>query len=270
MIITEKSNYSIKTVSHALDLLEQFHDKTGELGLVDLCKRLKLNKNCVLRLLATLVLRNYIEQDNVTNKYRLGLNSLRLGQSFIKQTGLLIHAKPVMRDLVKECNETALVAILKDFRIVYLDALETRHTVRVAPRVGAWFPAYCTAAGKAQIAFLSDEEFENSFPEDALKRYTPNTIIDRVELHRHLRKIAMQGYAIEDEEFDIGVRCVAAPIRDYTHRVVGTVSISGPATRLSDVHLEHVLIPLVKYASDKISSNLVGFVKSHSAISAAN
>jgi IclR family transcriptional regulator, KDG regulon repressor len=214
MIKMEKSDYIIKTVSHALDLLEQFHDDIEELGLVELSHRLTLNKSSVLRLLATLVSRNYIDQNKVTYKYRLGLNTLRLGQSFIKRTGLLIHAKPVMKDLVKECNETALVAILKDFRIFYLDALESGHAVRVVPRVGAWLPAYCTAAGKAQIAFLSDEEL------------------------------------------DTGVRCVAAPIRDYSHRVVGAVSISGPSTRLSDVHLEHVLIPLVKYASGKISSNL--------------
>lgn len=256
MIKTDNSYYCNKTVSHALDLLEQFHDDIEELGLVELSHRLNLNKSSVLRLLATLVSRNYIDQNKVTDKYRLGLNALRLGQSFIKRAGLLIHAKPVMKDLVRECNETVLVSIMKEFRIVYLDALETGHTVRVVPRIGAWLPAYCTAAGKAQIAFLSDDELENSFPEDALERYTPNTIIDRVELNRHLRKIATQRYAIDDEEFDIGVRCVAAPIRDYTHKVVGAVSISGPSTRLSDVRLEHVLIPLVKYASDKISSNL--------------
>jgi DNA-binding IclR family transcriptional regulator len=214
MIKTEKSDYSIKTVSHALDLLEQFHDDIEELGLIELSHRLQLNKSSVLRLLATLALRNYIDQNKVTDKYRLGLNTLRLGQSFIKRTGLLIHARPVMKDLVKECNETALVAILKDFSIVYLDALEAGHTVRVVPRIGAWLPAYCTAAGKAQIAFLSDDEL------------------------------------------DLDVRCVAAPIRDYSHRVVGAVSISGPSMRLSDVHLEHVLIPLIKNASDKISSNL--------------
>ena len=89
-----------------------------------------------------------------------------------------------------------------------------------------------------------------------MKRYTPNTIIDRVELKRHLGKIAMQGYAIDDEELDIGVRCVAAPIRDYTHRVVGAVSISGPSMRLSMERIDRELIPLVKRAAEDISMKL--------------
>jgi IclR family transcriptional regulator, KDG regulon repressor len=252
----EKSEYIIQAVSHALDLLEQFHDDVDELGVTELSKRLKLHKNNVFRLLATLESRNYIEQNRVTENYRLGLKTLELGQTFIKQMGLLRQSRPVLESLVRECNETTYVAILKEFHIIYLDVVETDLTVRVVPRVGARLPAYCTAAGKVQIAYMTDEELSNYLPSKEMKRYTPNTIIDREELKRHLAQVVEQGYAIDNEELDVGVKCVGAPIRDYTRRIIGAVSISGPSMRFTDERLVKELIPLVIRASEEISSKL--------------
>ena len=252
----EKSEYIIQAVSHALDLLEQFHDDVDELGVTELSKRLKLHKNNVFRLLATLESRNYIEQNKVTENYRLGLKTLELGQTFIKQMGLLRQSRPVLESLVAACNETTYVAILKDLNIVYLDVVETDLTVRVVPRVGSRLPAYCTAAGKVQIAYMTDEELDAYLQPRDLKPFTEYTIVDRDALKKNLREIAEQGYAIDNEELDLGVRCVGAPIRDYTRRIVGAVSISGPSMRFNDERLEKELIPLVKKAGEEISSKL--------------
>ena len=256
----EKSEYIIQAVSHALDLLEQFHGDVDELGVTELSKRLKLHKNNVFRLLATLESRNYIEQNRVTENYRLGLKTLELGQTFIRQMGLLRQSKPVLEWLVSQCNETSYVAILKDFNIIYLDAVETDMTVRVVPRVGSRLPAYCTAAGKIQIAYLTEEELEHYLPGKELKKFTDKTITDRNKLTKELQKVAEQGYAIDDEELDIGVRCVSAPIRDYTRRIIGAVSISGPSMRFSTARMEKELVPLVQKASEEISAKL-GFQK---------
>ena len=102
----EKSEYIIQAVSHALDLLEQFHDEVDELGVTELSKRLKLHKNNVFRLLATLESRGYIEQNKATENYRLGLKALELGQTFIKQMGLLRQAKPILEKMVSEYTPT--------------------------------------------------------------------------------------------------------------------------------------------------------------------
>jgi IclR family transcriptional regulator, KDG regulon repressor len=252
----EKSDYLIQSVSHALDLLEQFRDEVYELGVTELSKRLQLHKNNVFRLLATLESRGYIEQNKVTENYRLGLRTLELGQTFVRQMGILRQSRPVLEALVRECNETSYVAILKDFHIVYLDVVETDLTVRVVPRVGSRLPAYCTAAGKVQIAHLSDEELELYLPPKELKPFTPNTITDRDALKRHLAKVNEQGYAIDDEELDIGVRCVSAPIRDYTRRIVGAISISGPSMRLATERIEKELIPMALKAAEEISLKL--------------
>ena len=252
----EKSEYIIQAVDHALDLLEQFHDDVDELGVTELSKRLKLHKNNVFRLLDTPESRNYIEQNRVTENYRLGLKTLELGQTFIKQMGLLRQSRPVLEALVKECNETTYVAILKDFHIVYLDTVETDLTVRVVPRVGSRLPAYCTAAGKVQLAYMTDEELDHYIPGKELKRYTPNTIVDKDAFRKHLALVAEQGYAVDNEELDTGVRCVGAPIRDYTRRIIGAVSISGPSMRFTDERIEKELIPLVKKAGEEISTKL--------------
>jgi DNA-binding IclR family transcriptional regulator len=252
----EKAEYIIQAVSHALDLLEQFQGDVDELGVTELSKRLKLHKNNVFRLLATLESRGYIEQNRATENYRLGLKSLELGQTFIKQMGLLRQAKPILEKMVGQCNETSYVAIFKEGYIVYLDVIETDLTVRVVSRVGSRLPAYCTAAGKIHLAFMSDEEIDAALPARELKGFTPETITDREKLRKELRDIADKGFAIDNEELDLGVRCVAAPIRDYTRRIVGAVSISGPSMRLNDERIEKELVPLVLQAGDELSTRL--------------
>lgn len=256
MVKKDKSEYIIQAVSHALDLLEQFHDDVDELGVTELSKRLKLHKNNVFRLLATLESRGYIEQNKATENYRLGLKALELGQTFIKQMGLLRQAKPILEQVVEESNETAYVAIYKENHIVYLDVVETNLTVRVVSRVGSRLPAYCTASGKVHMAFMSDEELEELISKMDLVQHTPTTITDREAMRAELEKVHEQGYAFDDEEMDLGVRCIAAPIRDYTRRIVGAISISGPTMRVSNARIESELVPLVLKASDELSTRL--------------
>ncbi len=252
----EKSEYIIQAVSHALDLLEQFHGDVDELGVTELSKRLKLHKNNVFRLLATLESRGYIEQNKATENYRLGLKSLELGQTFIKQMGLLRQAKPTLEKMVADCHETCYVAIFKEGHVVYLDMVETDMTVRVVSRVGSRLPSYCTAAGKIHLAYMSEDEINEILPGEEFKAYTKTTISTRKALREELIKIAEQGYAIDNEELDVGVNCVAAPIRDYTRRIVGAVSISGPTMRLDDERIAKELVPLVLKAAEDLSIRL--------------
>lgn len=251
----DKSEYIIQAVSHALDLLEQFHDDVDELGVTELSKRLKLHKNNVFRLLATLESRGYIEQNKATENYRLGLKSLELGQTFIKQMGLLRQAKLTLEQLVEECNETAYVAIFKENHVVYLDVVETDMTVRVVSRVGSRLPAYCTAAGKVHLANLSDEELDSFLPKE-LQTFTPATHATRDSLKADLKQVAEVGHAMDNEELDPGVRCIAAPIRDYTRRIVGAISLSGPSMRFTTERMEQELTPLVIDAAATLSTRL--------------
>ncbi len=252
----EKDSYTIQSVTNALNLLEAFKADRYELGVTELSKKLKLHKNNVFRLLATLETRGYIEQNKATENYRLGVKSLELGQTFIKQLGLVRQAKPFLKEIVKECNEMAYIGILRQNSAVYLDVEEANQTVKVANRVGWRLPIHCTAIGKVQITFASEEELETMGILDNMERFTPNTIVDKVEFIKHLKEVTKQGYALDNEEYDLGVRCVGVPLRDYTGRVVGGISVSGPSFRMTDEVLRKKIIPVVKEAGEKVSKRL--------------
>lgn len=252
MMKTLKTNYRIHTVEHALDVLEQFLDNADELGITELRKRLKLNKYTLGRLLATLASRSYIELNNGTDCYRLGVRNLELGQSAIKQMKLPRQARAVLESLVRDCNETSDVAIMRGSEIYCLYAVESSHPVRVVPRMGTMLPAHCTAAGKVLLANGVEADLQRYLSEDFRQR-TTNTIVDRDEFRLLLRTIAAQDYALEDEELALGVRSVAAPIRNYTGGVVGAVSVSGPIMRFNKARMYDELVPRVKKAAEEIS-----------------
>jgi len=251
----EKTNYVIQTVTHALDLLEQFQGDEAELGVTELSRRLALHKNNVFRLLATLESRNYIEQNRATGNYRLGLKNLQLGQTILKQTGLLRQARPVLEALSDRTGETCYLAVLRDSYVVYLDVVESSLPVRVVSRLGAWFPVHCTAEGKVIMAAMTAAELARNLPDD-LARHTPHSVIDREELLHQLQLAADRGYALDDEELDMGVRCVSAPVRDHSRKVVGAVSVSGPVMRFSMDRIQRELVPLVLDAAEESSARL--------------
>jgi DNA-binding IclR family transcriptional regulator len=256
MVTKGKRSYIIKQVSSALDILEQFRDGADELGITELSQRLKLHKNKVFRILATLETRNYIEQNRHTESYRLGLKNLDLGQTFSNQMGLLRQSKPVLQSLTRDCNETSCVSIMRDFAVVHLDSVETDLPVRAVPRIGTRIPFHCSAAGKVLAAHLDRNEITAHLNARSLTKFTANTMADVEALMRHLHDVARNGYAVEDEELDVGVRGVGAPILDYRRMVVGAVIVSGPSPRFSGERLEGELIPRVRSAALEISARL--------------
>ena len=256
MVRRKKASYVIKSVNNALDLLEQFKGDMDELGVTELSNRVNLHKNNVFRLLATLETKGYIEQNKATENYRLGVKSLELGQTFIKQLGFVRQAKPFLKEIVKQCNEMAYIGAIRQSSAVYLDVEEANQMVKVANGVGWRLPIHCTAIGKAQIAYVSEEELEKLGVLDNMDKFTENTIVDRAKFMRHLKEVAKQGYVIDNEEYNPGVRCVSVPVRDYTERVVGGISVCGPSFRMTDELLKTKIIPVVKDAGEKLSKRL--------------
>lgn len=254
MVRREKANYTIQSVSHALDVLEQFAGEADELGVTELSKRLKLHKNNVFRLLATLEARGYIEQNRLSENYRLGIRCLRLGQRFIEQMGLLRQARPVMMDVSKAARETSFIAVMQNGGVVPLDAVEAEQPVRLVSRVGDLLPLHCTAAGKTHLAF-ADDHARNNLP-DSLTKFTDRTVVDAQVLAQQLKKIAENGYAIDMGEHIEDVRSVAVPVRDYTRAVVGTLAVSGPAYRLTQDRIDKEIVPLMVRAGQDLSGRL--------------
>jgi IclR family KDG regulon transcriptional repressor len=252
----EKTNYVIQSVSHALDVLEQFADpNAGELGVTELSKRLKLHKNNVFRLLATLESRGYIEQNRASENYRLGIRCLQLGQAYVGNMGVVTQARPVMTELARQARETVYVAMLRRGAMVPVEVVEPERAVRLASPLGTPLPLHCTAAGKALLAFESEDELKALLP-DGFAKHTERTPTDRAALAQQLKSVTTSGYAIDMGEYVEDVRAVAVPIRDYARAVIATLAVSGPAYRFQAERIEKELAPMVAKAGREISSRL--------------
>jgi IclR family KDG regulon transcriptional repressor len=252
----EKADYVVQSVDRALDILESFDFSAEELGVTELAQKLNLHKNNVFRLLATLEVRGYIEQDRKSGNYRLGIKTFEIANVFLHHLGLRRQARPILEELVNKCDETANLAILDGSDVIYILMHETSQTVRIVLRLGQRLPAHCTAAGKAQLAFESADRLQLLFKDTPLRKLTENTIVRPEALREHLREVAKVGFALDNEEFELGVRCLAVPVRDYSHKVVASVGLSGPLSRFSMERIEKELVPLVKEAGEKISERL--------------
>ncbi len=253
----EKENYTIQSVSHALDILESFTKTEDELGVTELSKRLGLHKNNVFRLLATLEHRGYIEQNKSTENYRLGPKTLQIGSIFIEQRECRRQARPIIESLMAASGETAVVAVLRGNKVIYMDSVETNKTVRAVSRIGAMLPAHCTAVGKMQLAVLPPAEVERLYPEMSLPHLTEKSIKTRDMLLAELKKTAEKGYALENEECDLEVRSVAVPVKDFSKNTIAAVGIVAPAARLSDEQLEKgSVVSLLQEAGRALSAKL--------------
>lgn len=253
----EKADYLIQSVSHALDILESFTKTEDELGVTALSKKLGLHKNNVFRLLATLEHRGYIEQNKQTENYRLGPKTLQIGCTFIEQRECRRQARPVLESLMAKTGETAVLAVVRSNKVIYMDAVETDRTVRAVSSVGAVLPAHCTAVGKVQLAYMTHSEIERLYPDQELEGLTAGSIVHRDKLLAELDMIRKRGWALENEECDPDVRGVAVPIRDFLKNVVAAVGIIAPANRLTDERLaESDFIKILLDAGATISAKM--------------
>ena len=253
----EKVNYTIQSVSHALDILESFTKTDDELGVTELSNRLGLHKNNVFRLLATLEYRGYVEQNKATENYRLGPKTLQIGSIFIEQRECRRQARPILESLMSASGETTVVAVLRGDKVIYMDSVETNRTVRAVSRIGSMLPAHCTAVGKVQLASLSSTDIERLYPEASLPGLTDKSIKTRDALIAELKKTAEREYALENEECDPEVRGIAVPVKDFSKNVIAAVGIVAPSSRLSDERLEKGgVISLLLGSGQELSAKL--------------
>jgi len=256
----DQSHYTIHIVVDALDILERFRGDGGEQGASEIAHALGISKNSTVRLLATLEKRGYVEKNPLTERFQLGLKALELRQSYLRQGGLLNRARPMLETMMAETGETVYLVLLKKAHIVYAAAVESKQAVRVVSRLGTRLPAYCTASGKAHLAFLPEEHIDKLYPNAALQSFTPQTLATKSELKAELQAIAARGYSVDNEEFDREVRCVAVPVFDHTGGVAAAISISGPSFRLSESRITNELVPLLVPICAELSRQL-GYIR---------
>ncbi len=254
----ERSDYSIQAVDNVFRLLEEFRSDE-EIGVTELAERLKLHKNNVFRILATLATRGWVEKNEETDRYRLGPACLLLGQAYSRKRSLLVGRK-VLRELAEQTGESAHLAVLVDFEVIHLDGEQTERLVATGLRVGRRLPAHCTALGKVLLG-CADPKLLESYDQELVARgrvaaRTPATLVDREKLVEHLRSVRAQGYAIDLEECETGLCCAAAPVYDGAGRLVAALSVSGPAFRLDPEVLAAEIVPQAVRAAERLSRTL--------------
>lgn len=249
---------AIQSVDRALRILEEFNTKERVLGVTEIAKRLGLNKSTCFGLLQTLYSRGYLEQDSDTGKYKLGLKLFELGLTY--ESGIEIReiAKPHLRELVEKTFETVHLVIRDKTEAVYIEKVEGPGAIRMISQVGKRVHLHCTGVGKAILAFLPDDEVDSILKKGPLEQFTWNTIVDKEKLKHHLHEVRERGYCIDDEEIEVGLRCVAAPIFNHRKEVISAISVSGPTTRMT-YHKINEIEGMIKETAAVISSKL-GYV----------
>lgn len=225
------SRRTLSSVRNAARLLKAFSSREPEFGVTELAERLDLGKSTVHRLLATLVDEDLIEQDAETGRYRLGLAVHDLGGASAS-TDLHAAVLMPMSVLRNRTGETVHVGVLDGREVVYVERLDSPHTLRLFVEVGRRNAAHATGTGKCLLAFLPPDRLERLLAGGDLERKTPHTLTDRARLRRDLQESRRRGYAVNRHESEVGVISVAAPIRDATADVVAAMSVAGPAERM--------------------------------------
>ena len=244
----------LSSVGTAVRLLKCFSEGEAEIGVTSLAKRLGVAKSTVYRLASTLVAEGMLEQNRDNEKYRLGIALFGLGALVRQRMNLSNEARPYIFDLREATNETVHLAILDHAEIMYVYDLESTQAIRMRANLGERKPALCTAEGRAMLAFQHPEEVE-AIIQEGFRPRTPKTLTDPAALRAMLAEVQRLGYAREDEQSELGMRSIAAPIRNAMGRVMGAVGVAGPVQRLSDDILQQIA-PQVVQTANVISQRL--------------
>jgi DNA-binding IclR family transcriptional regulator len=249
----------VQTIERASSILDILGQSSQGISIRELSNKIKLPKGTTHRLLSSLSYFGYVHQDPKTRNYFLGLKLVELGQLLLSQLDLRKEAEPFLRALAEKTRETVHLVFLDRNEIVYIDKVETDQNptgLKMASRVGLRNPAHSCAVGKVLLAHFSEEELKTFIKEKGLPKRAENTITDPARLKEHLRNVRSQGYAVDDEENEKGIRCVAAPVYSESGKPVAAISISGPAFRITKKVIGEKLKKEVMETALKISQRL--------------
>ena len=230
----------IQSILRMSSVLDYIAHHNGETKLADISRELGINKSTLHGILQTLVYCGFLSQDPGTTLYSLGLKTYELGKIYEKTFSLVDVARPFMQVLSDEFGENVHLSIESSREVLYIDCIQSKHAVRTASSVGGTDPLYSTSAGKLILTY-ADEDYVESYLKDCdFKALTPNTITSAEELREQFQVIRRQGYAIDTEEVELGLRCISVPVFGAGYTLQGIISVSGPTPRM-DAKLADVL-----------------------------
>jgi DNA-binding IclR family transcriptional regulator len=231
----EKTNspYKVQVIDRVVSIIDALAGDRKDLSIAELAQELGLHKATVHRLLMILCQHRLVDRDEQTGRYHLGLRLFELGTAAVARFNIRDRARRHLEKLLYEVDETVHLCVLDDGEVLYLDKIESTRSIRMASRSGRRNPTYCTAVGKAMLAYLPEREVDEILTRHGMERQTPKTITTPAELKADLRIIRERGYSIDDEEAEEGVRCVGAAVLGHGGRPLAAISVSAPSFRVT-------------------------------------
>lgn len=221
--------------------------ENGPMGIMELSSLLGFHKSTTHRLVASLQYMGYIRQDEDSLKYTLSLRFLEIGSKILKQTSVAALVHPPLKKFSEQIGETVHLVHREGTDAVYIDKVESNiGSIRMVSRVGSRIPLYCSGVGKALLAELPDEQIREIWDGSEIRRLTPNTIVTFEALMTRIEKIRERGYALDDEENEEGVRCIAVSLHDYHREPVYALSISAPVGRMTDERIDELAVRVLQ------------------------
>ena len=226
----------MSAVERTMLILETL-SKAEAINLENMAKMTALPKATLLRFLSSLISLGYVYRDSA-DQYHLTLKMFMVGSRSLSHIDLVSTAKPFAKKLSQELGETVHMGILEDDSAVYVLKEESKYTIRMYSRVGKAIPLYCTAIGKIFLSEMDDDQLDSYLKDHSLKPFTPKSISDEQALREELKRIKDSGWSMDDEEHEMNIKCIAAPIRDYTGKTIAAISASWPVFRFEETSLE--------------------------------
>ena len=252
----EKLSKLNQSVEKAIQIIEMMAREGGPMRLQDVAAKCGMPASTVLRMLNTLLVYGYVNQDPLTQRYSLSLKFAQLGSRICAQVSLRDVAHPYLRELSQRCHEASCLACEEEMEVVYTDVVDGPDSMlKIMQRIGKRAPMHSTGVGKLLLLNYTPKQLSEFVSVKGLPGLTPNTLVTKEALVAKLDEIRRQGYALDDEECELGARCVAAPVRDYSGRIVAGISVSGPISRMSMERIA-VIAPVVQEIAAKISRQM--------------
>lgn len=249
---------SVQSIDRMFNILELIADSDEGIGISELSSATKLHKSTVHRLVTSLIENGYVDQlDN--SKYTVTYKLYEIGSKVLSKVNLTDASREIIDRLANEIKEVVHLVVRNGNEIIYIDKKNPGSNSSImGSRIGSSAPLYCTSVGKSMLFNSSDQELKEVWKESVIEKKTENTIVDFNSFKEEIYVSKSRGYAIDDEENEVGIRCVGAPIFDYGNNIVAAISLSGPVSRVSKDNIEKYYKPLTK-AAYQISKNM-GYV----------
>lgn len=226
-----------KTLVRSMQILERLAESKQGLSLSELSHQLGIATATTFRLLYTFEELGYVTQNKELGVWKIGIKSFKVGNAFINRRDAVIMARPLMTELREFSGETVNLSMMDEGHVVFISQVESDEMMRMIVKLGSNAPIHASGAGKAFLATMTNQQISRILKQRGLKRITPNTIDTTEKLTQELLITRSRGYAVDDEEHAVGLRCVAAAIYDETATASMAISISGPKVRISDLRL---------------------------------